>query len=138
MDLRGGINGIKTSGLDALTAELGRLANAVGGDLTERMLDAGAEAAAEDWKEGISEAGHIDSGEMLKSVAPAPVTGKGRREVYPLGTDSKGVRNAEKAYILNYGTSKRRGDRFVDKIQKNAETDCYKAMARVFDDNMKG
>jgi hypothetical protein len=149
--------GIKTSGLDLLRADLAKLADAVGGDLPEKMLDAGAEAAVQDWKEGITAHKHVDTGDMLNSVGVAPETRSGKkREIYPLGTDRKGVRNAEKAYVINYGRSKGsskrkkwkgwkgsmgkgansgiQGDRFVGKIQKNAETSTYKAMARVFDE----
>lgn len=141
--------GIKTSGLDLLRADLAKLADAVGGDLPEKMLDAGAEAAAQDWKDGITAHKHVDTGDMLNSVGVAPETRTGRkREIYPLGTDRKGVRNAEKAFVINYGRSKGssrrkkgkgskmalKGDRFADKIQKNAEISTYKAMARVFDE----
>lgn len=141
--------GIKTSGLDLLRDDLAKLANAVGGDLPEKMLDAGVDAAVQDWKEGITTHKHVDTGDMLNSVGVAPETKTGRkREIYPLGTDRKGERNAEKAFVLNYGRSKGlskrkkgkksksglNGDRFVDDIQKNAELSTYKAMARVFDE----
>lgn len=145
--------GIKNSGLDKLKNDIAKLADAVGGELPEKMLDAGAEAAVQEWKDGIVRSKHVDKGDMLESVGVAPETKTGRkREIYPLGTDRKGVRNAEKAFVLNYGrgngTSKRKkrresnvkalkGDRFADKIQKAAEESTYKAMARVFDEETR-
>lgn len=145
--------GIKNSGLDKLKNDIAKLADAVGGELPEKMLDAGAEAAVQEWKDGIVRSKHVDKGDMLESVGVAPETKTGRkREIYPLGTDRKGVRNAEKAFVLNYGrgngTTKRKkrresnvkalkGDRFADKIQKAAEESTYKAMARVFDEETR-
>lgn len=145
--------GVKSSGLNKLMNDLSRLANEVGGELPEKMLDAGAEAAVQDWKDGIIRSKHIDKGDMLAAVGVAPETKTGKkREIYPLGVDRKGVRNAEKAFVLNYGrgngTSKRKrrrdsnvksmkGDRFADKIQKSAEESTYKAMARVFDEETR-
>lgn len=140
--------GVKNSGLDILRNELEKLAEAVGGDLPEKMLDAGADAAVDEWKAGIVRHRHVDTGEMLNSVGVAPGTRKGRkREIYPLGSDRKGVRNAEKAYVLNYGRGKGKrnrrskksvvglkGDRFVDDIQKKTELSTYKAMSKVFDE----
>ena len=143
--------GVKVSGLDKLMADLGKLASAVGGELPEKMLDAGAAAAEKEWKEGIVRARHVDTGDMLNSVGVAPETRSGKkREIYPLGKDRKGVRNAEKAFVLNYGrggsgsgrkrksykAKKLKGDRFADKIQKNAELSSYKAMSKVFDDEV--
>lgn len=145
--------GIKNSGLDKLKNDIAKLADAVGGEIPEKMLDAGAEAAVQEWKDGIVRSKHVDKGDMLASVGVAPETKTGRkREIYPLGTDRKGVRNAEKAFVLNYGrgngTTKRKkrresnvkalkGDRFADKIQKAAEESTYKAMARVFDEETR-
>lgn len=96
--------GVKTTGIDMLMDDLKKLARAVGGDLPDKMLDAGAKVAIEDWKEGIEAAGHVDTGAMRDSVGIARGTEKGLiREIYPQGTDCKGARNAEKAYVLNYG-----------------------------------
>ena len=77
---------------------------------------------------------------MLESVGTTKGTGTMNsliREIYPQGKDHSGTRNAEKAYIINYGTSKKSGDHFVDKINKKAETDVYQAMAAVFDEETK-
>lgn len=126
---------VKTKGLDILTEKLSELANEIGGDLPDRMLDAGAETAEGNWREGIEAAGHIDTGDMLRSVGTSPYPHS--REIYPQGTDRKGVRNAEKAFIINYGKGKKKGDRFADKIQKKNEKECYKAMAKVYDDTLK-
>ena len=40
--------------------------------------------------------------------------GGGAQDVYPLGEDRRGTRNATKAYVLNYGRGRRlRGDKFI-------------------------
>lgn len=126
---------VKTKGLDILTSKLSELASEIGGDLPDRMLDAGAETAEDNWREGILAAGHVESGDMLRSVGTSPYPYS--REIYPQGTDRKGVRNAEKAFVINYGKNGKKGDRFADKIQKKNEKECYRAMAAVYDEALK-
>ena len=57
------------------------------------------------------------TGEMLASIGRNEYRewlGGGAQDVYPLGEDHKGVRNATKAYVLNYGRGRRlRGDKFI-------------------------
>ena len=60
-----------------------------------------------------------------------------KREVYPQGKDKKGIRNAEKAYILHYGKSTKKGTRFVDNINTKAEATSYIAMQDVFNNYLK-
>ena len=129
---------IRASGLDALMGDLQSLAEDMD-EVCTSMLSAGAEAAEECWREGIRQAGHIDTGAMLSSVGSNTKVQKGVRmvEIYPQGEDSKGVRNVEKAYILHYGTSRRPGDRFVDKIDDRAEERAEIAMKNVYEDFLK-
>ena len=65
-------------------------------------------------------------------------------EVYPQGEDSRGVSNAKKAFVINYGYGKRRtkktGDKFITKserqfkanVQKSMQTESDKLIAEIF------
>lgn len=124
---------IETAGLDSLMNNLRRFSLDVSEDLTFEMLEAGAKVTVEDWKQGIEAHGHVDTGRMKKSVK-ASKKGKNAREIYPRGKDRKGVRNAEKAFILHYGNSNKQGDRFIDDIEDKAYSDSLDAMEEVYND----
>ena len=126
---------IRVSGVDDIISDLQSIADDCD-ELSMEMLNAGAESAVQCWKDGIKANGHVDTGAMLESVGSKTKVQKGVRmvEIYPQGKDSKGVRNAEKAYVLHYGTSKMLGDRFVDKIDEQTETDSYIAMRNVYEE----
>lgn len=124
---------IETAGLDSLMNNLRRFSLDVSEDLTFEMLEAGAKVTVEDWKQGIEAHGHVDTGRMKKSVK-ASKKGKNAREIYPRGKDRKGVRNAEKAFILHYGKSNKAGDRFIDDIEDKAYSDSLDAMEEVYND----
>jgi len=140
---------ISTSGLSGLINDL----RAVADDFdicTHDMISAGANVAVEEWKKGIestvhtvkkpgggstSKTGYVDTGAMLASV------GKTQKkstvaEIYPQGKDGK-VRNATKAYVLHYGSSRIRGTRFADGIDANTEKGSYVAMRDKLDKFLK-
>ena len=123
----------ETNGLDSLMTSLMRFSADIENDLTQLMLDEAAKVTVEDWKQGIESHGHVDTGKMKKSVR-ASKKGKNARVVYPRGKDKKGVRNAEKSFILHYGSSKLRGDRFVDDIEDKAHIDALDKMEEVYND----
>ena len=120
--------------------------------MAEKMLKSGAEVAVEAWEEGIknevhnvvvkggkgyeSKRGYIDTGDMLDSVW-YDIKRNRRAEVYPMGYDKKGVPNAEKAFVLNYGTSSYKGSRFVEGINEKADIEVPVAMAKVMDEYLK-
>lgn len=133
--------GFSCSGIDELAAELQELGQLDNGNLTEKMLNAGAEVIAEEWKKGIDgtvKSGGRSTGEMSASVAPSKKikrTGDvSATTIYPQGKDRKGVRNAEKAFILHYGKSGQLGTRFVDKVEEAAEERATAAMEKVFEE----
>lgn len=132
---------ISTSGIDSLAAEFKDLSEVDKNELTEKMLKAGAEVITDEWKRGIKQVVKHDgrsTGEMLESVAPSKkITHKGDVSsiaVYPQGKDRKGVKNAEKAYILHYGKSGQMGTRFVDEIESSAESKAFEAMEKILND----
>lgn len=127
---------LSSSGADGMMDELRRLDAAVRGPVMQQMLDAGAEEVKKAWQATADRYGYRDSGEMIASIAPA----KGRdsdiyREIYPQGKDSRtGVRNAEKAFLLHYGTSRIKASYWVDEAEAEAEGPMEAAMQRVLDE----
>ena len=121
-------------------------------EIALEMLTEGAKVAGDEWENGIreevhkirssdgkeyvSKRGYIDTGDMLDSVEGDIVDNR-RAQIYPRGYDSKGVPNAEKAFVLNYGTSSYKGSRFVDEINKRVEIEAPVAMGKVMDDALK-
>jgi len=128
-----------TSGLDDIVkqmAELGELA----GDVADEMLFAGAKAVAEGWKEAAEQYQLKDTGDMIKSIGTTRVkTVGGLRaiEVYPQGKDRKGVRNAEKAFLLHYGTSSIPAKRWVEKADQISAEPAEKEMREVWDKELR-
>ena len=84
---------------------------------TERaMLQAGGEQMAQAWRNEIETRRHIKTHAMLKNVKYKIKTKSGhlRAEITSEGTDEHGMSNSAKAYMLHYGTSKIRGDHWID------------------------
>lgn len=105
-----------------------------------RIVEAGGNAAALRMRENIRQKKHIKTGDMLNSTGMTDYLerlGGGSVEVYPLGDDRKGVRNALKAFVANYGKGwhqKKSGDHFITGDKRATERVVYKAMA---EENLK-
>lgn len=131
------------NGVDELAAQLKELGQLGNGELVSDMLEAGAEVVTEEWKKGIRSTVRTkrSTGELEKSVAPAKgiktVGDVSSKEIYPQGKDSKGVRNAEKAFILHYGKSGQAGTRFVDAVENTADGKAVDAMEEVFNNYLQ-
>lgn len=96
-------------GLDDIQARLLRRENQAAEAVPE-MLKAGGEVLKEVQKKEILSTfkGNRSTGDMAKSIVVSKVkeTSDGQVvEVYPSGTDRHGVRNATKAFVLQYGRS---------------------------------
>ena len=125
----------KLEGLDSAMRRIG----------IRRIVEAGAKAAAEEMTGNIQKYRHVKTGSMQQNVAGADYKETfdgGEMQVYPQGTDSRGVSNAMKAYVINYGIGKnptrrsgarrernRTGDKFITGNFKNAEPKIQAAMA---------
>ena len=75
-------------------------------DMIRRMVEAGGKVADDRMKAATRAHMHVRTGDMLEVIKPTPYRewfGGGATEVYPQGDDRKGVRNATKAYVINYG-----------------------------------
>lgn len=128
---------IKITGMDDLADELAKMGQMTG-DLADAMLKAGVVPVVERRREEAEKRKHRDTGQMIANIkADRKVyqNPQGFKEmtVYSRGTDSKGVRNAEKEFILHYGSRKMGGDHWVDDANAKAETQALAAMTNIFD-----
>lgn len=114
----------ETDGLDAMIEEMHRMQQLTG-PVAIAVLQAGAEGVKKAWRLAAEEHGLKDTGDMIESIGFArEPEGAGDVkfiDIYPQGTDRKGVRNAQKAFILHYGTSKMDPTYWVD------DADAYSA-----------
>ena len=98
---------------------------------------AGAKAAEERMRENTTQRQHVRTGDMLDSIGNNGYREwyqGGATDVYPQGGDRKGVRNATKAYVINYGrggvkrNGGKMGDKFITGDEKRTEEAVYQAM----------
>lgn len=125
----------KVTGLEEIIKDMNRLGQQVA-PVADEMLQAGAAVVQWEWQRAISSAGHIDTGEMFGSVKPTKIKDVGGVKalaVYPQGKDDTGTRNAEKAFIANYGRDDQPASHFADKAEENAEAPAQTAMEAVWD-----
>lgn len=129
------------SGLTELSADLHKFGLLDNGDLVEEMLEAGADVVIDEWKKGIKKAVKANSKRSTGELEDSITTGKGIQKIndvscvtiYPTGKDSKGVRNAEKAFILHYGKSGQAPTYFVDDVESIADDEAADTMRALFD-----
>ena len=135
---------METDGLDKLINEMQRMGQD-SGKVAEVMVDAAVAEIRDAWKESAEKAwphksgtkkALRDTGDMIDSIGspdPAIHTGTGiYRDVYPQGKDSKGTRNAEKAFVLNYGTSRVEPTYWVDEAEAAAEPKIQERLEKIW------
>lgn len=74
------------------------------------IVEAGAKAAEKVMEDATNQYGHTRNRDMLDAIGNNGIReyyGGASTEVYPQGNDRKGVRNATKAYVINYGKGRR-------------------------------
>ena len=111
------------------------------------ILRAGAEVVVSSWKSSIEAHGHVRSHSMLENVDMTEVKRDSTNsviDVFPMGEDARGVRNAMKAYVINYGmkkakseTANKTGDKFVREAERNAEQKVHEAQQRALDEFLR-
>lgn len=131
-----------TDGIDQIAAEMAWMGEAAG-EVADEMLLAGAEEVKRAWKETAERHGYRETGDMIESIradkAPKSDANDVRRiNVYPRGEDRKGVRNAEKAFLLHYGTSKIHGSHWVDEADQDAGPMVQDVFEKIWDRHLKG
>ena len=111
----------------------------MGRPMIKQIVEAGSSAAEKRMAERTENAGHGNpgrsrraTGEMLASIGRneyREFLGGGSVDVYPQDTDSRGTRNATKAYVLNYGRGRGlKGDKFITGDESQAEQLVQEAM----------
>ena len=116
--------------MDALFKESERLERKA----TEMLGEAG-KVVAQAWQDAIEAHGHVQTGDMKNSVRASAVKKNGEAytsSIYPHGRDRKRQSNAEKAFVLHYGTSKITGDHFVDDAEERAGEAAERAMEEIW------
>jgi len=136
------------SGFDELENRLKAIESGLRGEAMQNMLYAGAEVLINAWGGSIQSHHHIKSGAMLQNVNKTGINvGKDGLEisVYPQGTDTHRITNAQKAYILHYGrnptkkgTKAIKGDKFVTEAEKTAKPQVYEAMQKALNEYIAG
>lgn len=130
-----------TSGLDDLINDVIRLGDA-GKEVGDKMLIAAAVEVKEAWKDSAQRHNLKDTGDMINSIGyprqPKNVGDVRTIDIYPKGKDRKGVMNAEKAFILHYGSSSIKPTHWVDEADEAAAPQVQEAMEKVFDNFMNG
>ena len=114
---------IDTTGLQAVLNDLRKLGEAAE-PVAQVMTAAAAEEITAAWKQTAEEYGFRDTGAMIDSVGyPDGVQNMGGlfvADIYPQGKDARGTRNAEKAFILHYGSSRIKPSYWTDEADKRA------------------
>lgn len=116
----------------AFEAQLDQLG---GREAARRIVEAGSAAAVKVLQERTSEAHHIMTGQMKAAFAPGKYhedIDRCWQDVYPQGTDARGIDNAKKAFVINYGYGGRKtaktGDKFITGKTKTLEEAVSAAM----------
>lgn len=88
------------------------------------IVQAAADEVVGQWQDTATRFGHVDTGAMIRGIKATNAAADGNgiaSEVYPRGKDKRGTRNATKAFILNYGSSKIPPSHWVEVANGEAE-----------------
>jgi hypothetical protein len=98
----------EVEGLDFIIADMKRYGE-LAGETAQEMLMAGAEEVKQAWKGEAERRQFKDTKAMIDSIGFPRSTKRASDilsiDIYPQGKDARGVRNAEKAFILHWGTN---------------------------------
>lgn len=131
---------LSMSGLDDIVEEMKKMGE-LSGKAADAMIVVGANETRDAWQQVAREHGYHDTGAMIESVGyrykPGDIRDARVAVIYPQGKDKKGMRNAEKAFLLHYGTHRIQASYWVDKAEAVAEKKAYPAMEKVWDDYIR-
>lgn len=122
------------SGTEEIMDELFRESEKLERKATEMLGKAG-EVVVKAWQDVIEEHGHVATGDMKNSVRASKIKKNGdayTSSIYPHGRDRKKQSNAEKAFVLHYGSSKIKGDHFVDDAEERSGSAAEAAMEEIW------
>jgi hypothetical protein len=118
-----------------------------------RIAKAGGTKCGELMRGYIQDSHHVKSGDMLNSVGMTNAEetfGGVSINIYPMGTDSRGVKNAMKAFVVNHGIGgnptrkgkrNKTGDKFITGNERHTDgvvTEAMKAEASAFFNEVTG
>lgn len=129
---------IEIKGLDIICDQLKERGAKVGGTVNH-MLNAGAKIVRLEMQAAMKEYKLKDTGDMMKSVKSSKIqkTGNGKSiSIAPQGVDRKGVPNAAKALVYQYGTSKRPARPWKTLADERAGDKVIQRMREVFEAEM--
>lgn len=129
------------TGLDELALSIQDLAN-LPDSVLDDMLNAGADVIAEGQKAVGRRMGVHLTGVMLDSIQKSKKTkaasAAGRYiDVYPGGTNAKGRRNAEVAFVNEYGTTRQEPRPFMRTANEEYADQMVAAQYKEYDDYLK-
>lgn len=147
----------EVEGLDFIVADMKRHGE-LAGETAQEMLMAGAEEIKQAWKDEAERRRFKDTKAMIDSISFPKSTKRASDiltiDIYPQGKDAHGVRNAEKAFILHWGTNSKSTRRrkakkkfpgpgiprtlWVDDADKAAGPRVMDAFTRIWDEFLKG
>lgn len=147
----------EVEGIDIIVEDMKRKGE-LAGETAQEMLMAGAEEVKQAWKGEAERRKFRDTSAMINSIGfPRSVKRASdimSIDIYPQGKDKKGTRNAEKAFILHWGTTshaaqKRRKKKkfsgpgiprtlWVDDADKAAGPRVMEVYTRIWDEFLKG
>ena len=121
------------SGFEIVERQLAKLSRGT----VKRLVEAGVKALVDSTKESVKTHHHIRTGNMEQSVKPGQyheTLNGGWMEVYPQGDDSRGVSNAKKAFVINYGyggnKTAKTGDKFITGNKRKRQSAVAAAMEK--------
>lgn len=129
---------LEINGLYDLIKELNRMGELTGA-LADAMIAVGAEQVRKAWVIEAAERDFRDTGDMIYSIGWArrkknqTVDAVTSADIYPIGKDRDGTRNAEKAFLLHYGWSDFNPTYWCDDADRAATPDAVEAMAKIMD-----
>lgn len=123
------------SGIEELMAGLNEIA-ALPDDVAERLLLAEAEVVEKHQKQTGRAMGVYRTGVTLNAISHGKLkkTANGGRAIYvtPQGVNSKGVRNAEVAFINEFGKKNQRARPFIKTANELCADEAVDAAAKVY------
>lgn len=130
-----------TSGIDSIISQMESMGAQVS-EVAEDMVQAACEEIKQAWREKIEARGLVDTGAMRDSVGykrqPTKLPDVVYNEVTPQGKDAKGVRNAEKAFILHYGKHNMQATYWADAAEKKADSRVEQKLTEIFEKFIEG
>ena len=128
---------LEFDGLERAVEEMVRMGQ-MSGEAANAMLMVGAAWIAQGLEHAAKREGHDDTGDLIASIgypaSPKIVEGAPTIEVYARGTDRNDVRNMDKAFVNNYGTTKLDDTHWWEEGEAEAEPKAVAGMVNVWDE----